>query len=331
MSDPRTLGIEEMQLLTEYRFPIRGMLRTEDVHDVPFGEHQLKFHATPTGRITALSVIVKVNDPSNWPSVTPNTLPNAKWHMNVPSPSWEAIREKLRSLEGLLALHGVDQIDFSNLERKWLPENKEEQARLAIHELSIETQERPETDFPADSFDVIARCVLAAGEAVDLSVPLSFFRRGRLDMHEMRYIEAYYDYFFVLETLFGQGKHKQDALAAAFASEKILVSATRAVMTGERVAALVNDRSDLRQRINDKYVGATPEAVLASLVETRGFLHHHSSKRPGIWRPDNQEQFEIDAVILEELSFKVLWALTSPLIFSDEAVRRYLAARPSAT
>jgi hypothetical protein len=65
-------------------------------------------------------------------------------------------------------------------------------------------------------FDVLARAIFAADAATDIEIPLNVFRRGMLDVSERNYIEAIYDFYFILETLFGEGKFKSAAVSNAF-------------------------------------------------------------------------------------------------------------------
>jgi hypothetical protein len=65
-------------------------------------------------------------------------------------------------------------------------------------------------------FDLLARAILASDAATDIEVPLNFFRRGLLDVYDGAYIEAIYDFFFVLETCFGGGKYKKAQVLTAF-------------------------------------------------------------------------------------------------------------------
>ena len=53
-------------------------------------------------------------------------------------------------------------------------------------------------------------------ELGDLIFPLSFFRKGRISMLEGHFIGAYYDFYFLLETLYGNAKTKNNAVKAEF-------------------------------------------------------------------------------------------------------------------
>jgi hypothetical protein len=310
-------------VICEYTFPVKGTLRTRGTHPVPLGSHIVSFLTSDSDRVTAVSVRVKIDNPAHWPKAVPTNSGPGKWHLDVPSPGWDDLRDRLRVLEGLLTSYGLDEICIDGMSKEWIPETAEEKESLGVTKIQVSNSARPDTEFPLVGFAVMARSVMAVDDVRDLDVALSFFRRGRLDMLSERYIEAYYDYFFVLETLYGSGKARKDALAAEFAASPLLVEVTRKVMHGESLARFIAERPASIQRINEKYVRATPAEVLASLIETRGFLHHHSAKRPNSWHPEKQAQFECDAIIIEEIALQLLFRRTAPYIFSKEAEDRY--------
>ena len=167
------------------------------------------------------------------------------------------------------------------------------------------------------------RAILAASELRELQVPLNFFRMGRLDVHAERFIEAFHDFFFVIETLFADGKSRTQAMKNAFAVSPVLLESTRETMRGEAISIHVRRNPHVIARLNDLYVRPTPIETLASIINTRGVLHHHSRKHRGTWHPERHEVFETDTIIIQEIAYKVLWKLTREAIFPAPAVERY--------
>jgi hypothetical protein len=50
---------------------------------------------------------------------------------------------------------------------------------------------------------------------------------------------------------------------------------------------------------------ASDAGVSDYLVEVRGFIHHHTMRRRGIWHPERQEEFEFDAFVLQHIAFGI--------------------------
>jgi hypothetical protein len=72
-------------------------------------------------------------------------------------------------------------------------------------------------------FSFVVRSILAAKEVAPSEMAL---RKGYLDMEEWRYIEAIYDFYFMLETLYGNGKTKNVDVQREFLASPILVACT---------------------------------------------------------------------------------------------------------
>src|SRR5205814_983136 len=102
---------------------------------------------------------------------------------------------------------------------------------LHVFSYKVTTEPVHDSEVRSTPFDVLARAIIAADAATDIEVPLNFFRRGMLDVYGRNYIEAIYDFYFILETLFGEGKFKTDAVSAAFLNSSQLRSCVeRAIM-----------------------------------------------------------------------------------------------------
>jgi hypothetical protein len=202
----------------EYRFKVDGKLRLEKDAAIDVDGMTFQFHTVESGRVAHISVIVPVPRETDWPTVAETPQAREKASINIPSPGWTAFREELRTIEGMLSLHGLDSIETDTVRITWLPESADEAARLQLHSIEIGNSARDDREFPSTAFDVVARCVLGAAGARDLQVPLSFFRKGRLDMIDRRFIEAFYDFYFVIETLFANGKSRAAAVKQEFAA-----------------------------------------------------------------------------------------------------------------
>ena len=313
----------------EYRFRVSGRLRLDQSHPITLNAHIYRFHTTPdTKRVDAVSVEVRADDSSSWPTVTrlppdPANPRAPKFNVNIPSPEWDAIREEIQTIEGLLSIYGLDSIDTENLERCYIPDNESEAQCLQANNFQVSRQPLPDSAFPLSAFDVIARSVLAANELRVLQAALGFFRKGRIDMQGARFIDAFYDFFFVIETLFADGKSRASAMADAFRGSPVLLTATREALAGEGLRQLLRNRAHLNARFVEKYLRPDPLDALGALIETRGFLHHHSGKRPGAWHPNRNADFEIDANVAQEIASQVVFALTHDAIFSEGAIERY--------
>lgn len=311
----------------QYRFSVTGKLRLPNAIEIVTTDGVIQLETSATGVVTELIVTVPVAPDDAIPTMTPVNAGPAKFHINVPSLGSAALRARIRTMEGLLSLYGVRGIDLEHFQRRWIAESAEEEARLDIRSFTASRVSVPDSELPLTPVDVVARAVLVSPDALELEIPLNFFRRGQLDMVEERYIEAFYDFFFVLETLYGGGKSKTAALAAEF---KTSADLTQAILASTNDPALrVEFVSDplAADAFRSRYSNATPDSVIDHLVSTRGLLHHHSLKNPRKWHPDESKRFIVDSTVLQRIAFQVVWDLHARHVFSPAAEALLHSAR----
>ena len=304
-----------------YTFNIEGNLKPSHDVIIPFGNWEYSFEIQD-GFIRKLSVTVPNFPIENTPQITPQNSGRVKAHINIPlDPYLFFIQEEVRTLEGLLSLYGIHQIDTEHPKIKWLPENDEEKKKLQMYEFKTSYTEPDQNKFIPLPFDIIARSIIASKEAKQIQIPLSFFRKGSIDVYERRFIEAIYDFYFMLETCYGNGKTKNYAIKKEFEKSEELKKSINKVIQ-DKNSRLSKDPKF--SKIYEKnYSAKTAEEIISHLVELRGFLHHHSLKRKDIWHPEQQKEYEIDATFLQRLCFEISFILSEPYIFNKETVNKY--------
>lgn len=308
-----------------YRFKVSGRLRLHAKCPIPTpGGIVYELEHNEYGILTHISATVPVRHEREWPTLIENPGPGVKLDINVPRPGLWLVAQELRVVEGLLSLHGVDAIDVQSAEQSWLPESDAERERLRIFSIQATPAEIPDSQLRPIHFSLVAQPFLAARDAWDIEVPLSFFRKGQIDSRERRYIEAIYDFYFMLETVYGEGKSKNQHVKEVLQKSQELLSliqkATASGSSFDAIAMADRNRSDHFEKY---YRNKSPEQIIDRLVELRGFLHHHSSRRPGIWHPEDHERFTVDAYVLERIAVAVALKLAEPFMFSEKTAQRF--------
>lgn len=275
------------------------------------------------GVVEYISATVPVPDEAHCPKVTENPEDGVALGIHLSSPAFPFVAMELRVVEGLLSLWGVESIDIDNAEEFWLPDSDEERERLRIYSMKRTPQALSDAELRPTSFDLVARSFLVALDAQNVEVALSFFRKGRIDSRERRYIEAIYDFYFVLETVYGAGKTKNYQVKQALQNSAELCQLVQATLADEFLQAAIAREPKLQEAFHNNYEGRSPAEVLDHFVELRGFLHHHTKGRPGIWHPEDHSRFELDAHVLEHLAFAIAFKLIEPHVFSDKTIRSF--------
>lgn len=298
-------------------------MRTEHIFPIPSGRIRYELETEESGLLTHVNATVRVDDDGSWPIVRSSTSPGVALDVILETPLLEEIQADLRSAEGLLSLFGLDSIDMRHPEATWLPDSPGERERLQFFAYSVEQVPTSIEEAPVVPFDLIARSFLAARGARELEVALSFFRRGRVDVMESRYIEAAFNFLFMIETLFAKGKFRSAEVERIYLGDARLIAyVQRALTDPDLLPVLRRDR-----RIWDAYVrdhdGRSVPDFIRYLVNLRGFLHHHSKERPGIWHPEEHVRFGADALLLQQVGFEVASAISEAHVHSQTVVSEY--------
>ncbi|MCX6908384.1 MAG: hypothetical protein NTY01_10120 [Verrucomicrobia bacterium] len=246
---------------------------------------------TEGGRITHITVAVPIGPSDTLPRLKPNAADQNTIDFDCAFPSCsEFLFKTLRTLEGFLAVFSLERIAIEDTDVTWVPESEEDKRRLTVTHFNFKFKK-------ADR---------ASTARQDLEVPLGFFRKGRNDFLERRYIDAIYDFYFVLETLFGNGKWRNYQVKAEFKKSPELIKFAQQVLSeGEQSLIRRQGRRSLLDAFRKKYSGKTPEEFLDSIVDLRGCLHHHNLAQKSPWNPALEYEYELDAHLMSDLCFKI--------------------------
>jgi hypothetical protein len=178
---------------------------------------------------------------------------------------------------------------------------------------------------PSLSYDLFARAVMAASSAEPIDIPLNFFRRGMMDVYERSYIEAIYDFYFQLETLFSEGKFRSKEVEKNFVASTLLISSVDLAIRDP--GRMIQSSQGLMKQFSEKYGSLNPESAIHEMLKLRGYLHHHTLMRKGIWHPEEQLRYEIDALFMQQVAFNVAYELARERMWHPRIVHEYESLR----
>ncbi len=293
-----------------YTYPVRSTLSAVDRWPVLVNKFRVEF-GEEKGIISSVSVAVRLDDDVRLPTVSPLNDPKVKLHIDVgKSAHNDEVTDYLMVVQGMLSLLGTFTIDLNKCQVKWEPENDDERTKLSLFSYSVTTDKNVEAQSPF-TFDFIARTVFTAASSVHYEVPLTFLRRGLQDIKSDRFIDAFYNFFFFLETQFAPGFSNPKVV-----TEKLLEASSVKVALQVTRENLRRHRGHLPNLLSLLALG--DRELITQLVDTRGNLHHHTLRRPGIWHPEKPERFEAEALILQSIAHSIAMEEVFSLIYSQE-------------
>ena len=156
------------------------------------------------------------------------------------------------------------------------------------------------------------RSLLASvcGEGLDASV--SFYNRAFRDLNNNRYIESFYNYFFFLEYLFGNGKSGRKAFLSELNKSKIVLSACTSLLNGTLLEGMVSP----------DILNFSESELLEHFYDVRGRLHHPNSRRGEDWHPSKQRELRDSTLALSGVCMKIVLERAGVALFSDPRVER---------
>lgn len=167
------------------------------------------------GKVVELEVNVPNFPIEALPRMTPSSVGNPMQTLSIPiDPVWPVIERRLMFVEGAVAMFGLKKFDFEHRTTEWIPETDEERDPAGI--LSFAKRKSSSREPLPVAFDMYARALIVADDLAFLEVALNFNRRGRDDISAQRYVEAIYNFYFVLETMFGGGLFKKNQILDKF-------------------------------------------------------------------------------------------------------------------
>jgi hypothetical protein len=214
------------------------------------------------------------------------------------------IRE-FQELESILSFDtggSLKSIEWDAPTEDFIPETEEEEKQVQVHNLYYKKEhlDLPEV-LDEKSFGEIIR---SKERYVSLIVPQAFYREGANEFASKRYINAFYNFYFILEDLYGKGKTKNRAIGEEFRSSKEFRGFVDWVIND-----INNKYPKYRMRIErfckEERVAYDTDGLIDLLLKVRGNLHHYSnksSKHHGT--PFSHEDFESIAFLTMGLAVR---------------------------
>lgn len=302
------------------RFLVHGRLKVSTVAPISFHGTNYQLETDTGGTVVAFQATVAVPDKEQWPvwkQGPPHVL------SGVFPPAYAFIHLQLRVVQGVLSFLGLERIDINNPQVTWQPENEEERKALAIRQFSRRSVEGSveQSMIRPTPFDLVARAFLVSEDLFKLEKPLSFYRNGRIDLAQERYIEAVYDFYYVLELLFAPGLSGKKPVVEKFLKASALKEAVDRARKEPPLEVL--NRPEFYQRFNKLFGGNDIRDFYTALFNMRGALHHAKNRGPDAWHPDHQSPYRFEAIVFAELAGNVLFQKVVEALEREEVIGKY--------
>lgn len=218
----------------------------------------------------------------------------------------EETQEVLRGIESHLSFAssgGLVRFDWESLRHELVPETEDERERAQVLAITItEGFDREPVRMGKRDLQYIVKACSTHQASV---LPKSFWREAHNEYLSLRFIQAFYNFYFVIEGYFGGGKSGEKTVLAEFAKSKELQ---------QHVAWMVDQASKdsfhwpkLLELCSEENCSPDVPGIQRLLVRLRGRLHHFSMKSSKAGPlPSNQRLFFSVAWLAQGIATRII-------------------------
>jgi hypothetical protein len=276
-------------------FPVESTIRigAETIAVTKEGK-EYGFVPSEDGRLTAIRITIKV-DPNKFSSTIQPTsgLAKAKVTIRADNAIVDELRADLQAIESTFSFltGALKRVLWSREKLLYFPENEAERSSAHIPTFDSSTSYREEwIDLDEGK---LANLLDAKARYLPLKVPMAWLREGLNDFERLRYVEAFNDFYFVVEDFYSGGKTAQkEVLKQMKASAELKQTAGWAADAAKNSGRLL---PRLEAMLNTEGLQLDANGLIELLVKTRGRTHHYTSKASGRY-PDPFEQASYESI-----------------------------------
>ncbi len=287
-----------------YTFELFGALRPERLLAFELDDFRFEFDVCKdSGEIRKLMVSFPI-DENDVATYNESPYETTKANISLKQPRWERVLEVVLHIGGAWGLWGLQEILVNDAVTTYIPESGEDERAITVNNFKVTRSKQPFLeDLPRLKPEYLVLPIITAVKTENHDVRLSFYRRGLQDVLNGEYIEAFYDFYFMLESTYGDGQTKNTNIQKKFIEAEFLrLTIEETVLSKSYKNGLP---IELRSRYESDYGGLEVSAFIKKIVKIRGLLHHHNNKRHDGWQPTKQNNYRLEALMLQDICCRV--------------------------
>ena len=124
-----------------------------------------------------------------------------------------------------------------------------------------------------------------------LTIPKAFWREGINEFNSFRYINAFYNFYFILEGLYGNRKTKNDGVETEFKKSSEFRELIKWIIN--EIDSSPKHKDKINKMLKYRNKSLDEEGIIDLIIKTRGSLHHFANTDQIVQgTPFNQNDFE---------------------------------------
>lgn len=277
--------------------------------EIPYNGRKYIFYPGEGGTISRMAIIAEVEHPEKFYSeITPNPSEGVKLqvHGKADVELYESVVKDFQDLESLIAFkYDLKSVKWNTPEYDLIFDSEEERrkANLSGFKAWKKYRDHPRKADEAGLLDLVSNMA----KFRSLIIPMSFYREGLNEKNSFRYINAFYNFYFILEGLHGNKKTKNKAIEDEFKNSADFIG-----FVNTSLQFMQQEKPEYHKKITemltDRGKSVTPESVIELIVGVRGELHHFNNNPNRVGgSPFTHSEFEAIATFVMFVAMKALW------------------------
>jgi hypothetical protein len=268
-----------MKIKVEYEVQSKTRLPNKEtellINDKVYG-----FYLNEEGFISKISITAKIDDPTKFYSevkYTPNEFSKAHFYIKSDRALYDSIVKEFQDLESVLSFsYNFQGVDWNKYHYELILETEEEREKAKIFSWGA-FSEPP--DKPVEITEELLSGTIGRKEKMSpLTLFMSFYREGKNDYMSMKYINAFFNFYFVIEGMYGKGKTKNKDIATEFKKSNELRGFVDTILE-KHIKTYPKHNIKITKMLAEQNMTMGIDAVIELIVRTRGELHHFNPKR----------------------------------------------------
>jgi hypothetical protein len=244
------------------------------------------------GILSKLIIVADVLDPEKFYSEIRH-IPGKPTQMIIGKDDvlFDNLVREFQEIESLMSpLLGMRKVHWECAEYKVVPETEIEKDNVKIIGWNL-TDGEPIKEIIPTSKTALESVINSMTTAQKLILPLSFYREGTNEFDSKRYINAFYNFYFVIEGLYGNRKTLDRQIRHELKKSPALRQVIEIVITDAEMLEK-DDRKAISELLASRNKRFDVDGVIDLLVSTRGDLHHFTNNPNKLQgTPFTQRQF----------------------------------------
>ena len=210
---------------------------------------------------------------------------------NIDQDLYENIISEFQELESILSFNSnnLEKIYWESPDLNFIYESEEEKQKVKVQGWKFEN-EYINPPFYADE-QYFKTVIETKNRYSSLTIPKAFWREGINEFSSFRYINAFYNFYFILEGLYGNKKTINKHVAAEFEKSSEFREFTKWII--DEINSSPKHKNKISKMLKYRKKSLDEEGIIDLIIKTRGCLHHFANTNKIVQgTPFNQKDFE---------------------------------------